>query len=52
MNSANRRYEIDRLRVFEPCLLIICHVSIVFQPWPYFIYFDQNNDFRRMFYGL
>ena len=43
MNSTNRRYDIDWLRVFALCLLIIYHVSIVFQPWAYFIYFVQSE---------
>ena len=43
MNSANRRYDIDWLRVFALCLLIIYHVSIVFQSWAYFIYFVQSE---------
>ncbi len=35
----NRRYDIDWLRVFALGLLIVYHISIVFQPWSYFIYF-------------
>ena len=42
MDSVNRRYDIDWLRVFALCLLIIYHVSIVFQPWAYFIHFVQS----------
>jgi len=43
MNSANRRYDIDWLRVLAMSLLIIYHISIVFQPWAYFIYFVQSE---------
>ena len=39
----NRRYDIDWLRVFALGLLIIYHISIVFQPWAYFIYFPQSE---------
>jgi len=39
----SRRYDIDWLRVFALGLLIIYHISIVFQPWAYFIYFPQSE---------
>ena len=39
----NRRYDIDWLRVFALGLLIVYHISIVFQPWSYFIYFPQSE---------
>ena len=43
MKRMNRRYDIDWLRVFALGLLIIYHISIVFQPWAYFIYFPQSE---------
>ena len=39
----NRRYDIDWLRDFALGLLIVYHISIVFQPWSYFIYFPQSE---------
>ena len=42
-NRVNRRYDIDWLRVFALGLLIIYHISVVFQPWAYFIYFVQSE---------
>jgi len=38
-----RRYDVDWLRVLALGLLIIYHISVVFQPWAYFIYFVQSE---------
>ncbi|SVA84838.1 uncharacterized protein METZ01_LOCUS137692, partial [marine metagenome] len=32
-NNAKRRYDVDWLRVLALGLLIIYHISVVFQPW-------------------
>ena len=37
-----RRYDVDWLRVLALGLLIIYHISVVFQPWAYYIYFIQS----------
>jgi len=42
-NNAKRRYDVDWLRVLALGLLIIYHISVVFQPWAYFIYFVQSE---------
>ena len=38
-----RRYDVDWLRILALGLLIIYHISVVFQPWAYFIYFVQSE---------
>ena len=43
MNAANRRYDIDWLRVIAIGLLLIYHIGIVFQPWGVFIGFIQSD---------
>ena len=42
--TIERRYDIDWLRVIAIALLLIYHISIVFQPWGVFIVFLQNAD--------
>ena len=42
--TTERRYDIDWLRVIAIGLLLIYHVSIVFQPWGVFIGFMQSKD--------
>jgi len=44
MQSSERRYDIDWLRVIAIGLLIIYHIGIAFQPWGVFIGFIQNDD--------
>lgn len=44
MSSANRRYDIDWLRVIAIGLLLIYHVSIGFQPWGIMIGFITNKQ--------
>ena len=44
MNSIDRRYDIDWLRVIAIGLLLIYHIAIGFQPWGVFIGFIQNSD--------
>lgn len=41
---AERRYDIDWLRVIAIGLLLIYHIAIAFQPWGVFIGFIQTND--------
>ena len=43
MSTANRRYDIDWLRVIAIGLLLIYHIGIGFQPWGVFIGFIQSN---------
>ena len=43
MITADRRYDIDWLRVIAIGLLIIYHIGIAFQPWGVFIGFIQSN---------
>ena len=43
MSTANRRYDIDWLRVIAIGLLLIYHIAIVFQPWGVLIGFIQNE---------
>lgn len=43
MISTSRRQDIDWLRVITIGLLLIYHVTIVFQPWGVFIGFIQND---------
>ena len=43
-----RRYDIDWLRVIAIGLLLIYHISIVFQPWALFIAFIQSNESLEM----
>ena len=38
-----RRHDVDWLRILALGLLIIYHISVVFQPWAYFIYFVQSE---------
>lgn len=44
MLIANRRYDIDWLRVIAIGLLLIYHIAIGFQPWGVLIGFIQNNE--------
>lgn len=44
MLTSTRRHDIDWLRVITIGLLLIYHVTIVFQPWGVFIGFIQSND--------
>ncbi|SDW33926.1 Surface polysaccharide O-acyltransferase, integral membrane enzyme [Lutibacter oricola] len=39
-----RRYDIDWLRVIAITLLLIYHISIVFQPWAMFIAFIRSDE--------
>jgi hypothetical protein len=41
---ADRRYDIDWLRVIAIALLLIYHVVIVFQPWGFYIGFIQSSE--------
>ena len=41
--KSHRRYDVDWLRVLAFSLLIIYHISIIFQPWAYLIYFIQSG---------
>lgn len=43
MNATTRRYDIDWLRVITIGLLLIYHISIVFQPWAALIGFIQSE---------
>jgi len=43
MSNSERRFDIDWLRIIALGLLIIYHISVVFQPWAYFIYFVQSE---------
>jgi peptidoglycan/LPS O-acetylase OafA/YrhL len=42
--TTNRRYDIDWLRVIAIGLLLIYHISIVFQPWAMFIGFIRSDN--------
>lgn len=42
--KAERRYDIDWVRVIAIWLLLIYHIAIVFQPWAMFIAFIQSNE--------
>jgi len=42
--SADRRHDIDWLRVIAIALLLIYHVVIVFQPWGFYIGFIQSLE--------
>jgi len=44
MSNEIRRYDIDWLRVIAIGLLLIYHITIVFQPWGVFIGFIQSNN--------
>ncbi len=44
MVASTRRHDIDWLRVITIGLLLIYHVTIVFQPWGVFIGFIQSNE--------
>jgi glucans biosynthesis protein C len=44
MTAANRKYDIDWLRVIAIVLLLIYHISIAFQPWGVMIGFIQNSE--------
>ena len=44
MQIAERRYDIDWIRVIAIGLLLIYHIAIGFQPWGIFIGFIQNPD--------
>jgi len=43
MNTTNRRYDIDWLRVITIGLLLLYHIGIGFQPWGVFIKFIQSD---------
>ncbi len=43
MSTIIRRYDIDWLRVITIGLLLIYHITIVFQPWGVFIGFIQSD---------
>lgn len=44
MNPGKRRYDVDWLRVLAIALLLIYHVSVVFQPWGKKVGFIQNEE--------
>lgn len=44
MNTTNRRYDIDWIRVIAIGLLLIYHVAIGFQPWGMMIAFITNDE--------
>ena len=44
MTTAERRYDIDWLRVIAIGLLLVYHIGIVFQPWGVFIGFIQSDQ--------
>ena len=44
MNSENRRHDIDWLRVIAIGLLLIYHVTNIFQPWGIFFHFIQSKE--------
>jgi len=44
MSAANRRHDIDWLRVIAIALLLVYHIGIGFQPWGVFIGFIQSNE--------
>lgn len=44
MNTTNRRYDIDWIRVIAIGLLLIYHVAIGFQPWGMMIAFITNKE--------
>ncbi|MCU4173616.1 acyltransferase family protein [Carboxylicivirga sp. N1Y90] len=44
MNSTERRYDIDWLRVIAIALLLIYHVAIVFQPWGTLVGFITSSE--------
>jgi peptidoglycan/LPS O-acetylase OafA/YrhL len=44
METAQRRYDIDWLRVIAIGLLLIYHITLAFQPWGVFIGFIQNQQ--------
>ena len=44
MSNSIRRYDIDWLRVIAIGLLLIYHITIVFQPWGVFIGFIQSDE--------
>ena len=44
MNTTNRRYDIDWIRVIAIGLLLIYHIAIGFQPWGMMIAFITNNE--------
>lgn len=44
MKTAERRYDIDWLRVIAIGMLLIYHIGIAFQPWGVFIRFIQSDQ--------
>ena len=49
---SSRRYDVDWLRALALSLLIIYHISIIFQPWAAIIGFSQNEDSLEWLWGL
>ena len=49
---SSRRYDVDWLRSLALSLLIIYHISIIFQPWAAIIGFSQNEDSLEWLWGL
>lgn len=43
--TAERRYDIDWLRVIAIGLLLLYHIAIVFQPWAMFIGFIKSDEY-------
>lgn len=50
MITTDRRYDIDWLRVITIGLLLIYHITIVFQPWGVFIGFIQSDKSMESFW--
>ena len=44
MSTANRRYDIDWVRVIAIGLLLFYHIAFIFQPFGFFIGFIQNEE--------
>lgn len=47
-----RRYDIDWLRVFAIFLLIIYHITIMFQPWAFFIGFIKGTETNESLFTM
>ncbi len=50
--TAERRYDIDWLRVIAIGLLLIYHIAIIFQPWAMFIGFIKSDEFLEGLWKL